>query len=364
MDFVDQVKIYVKAGDGGNGVRSFRREKHVPHGGPDGGDGGNGGDVILEATERLSTLLDLQFQQHHVAKDGGNGEGSNRHGRSAPPRIIRVPVGTIGKHVETDEVLADLTEDGQQTIVAQGGRGGRGNARFATPTNRVPTRSDPGTPGEQRWLQLELKLLADVGLVGYPNAGKSTLIAAISHARPKIADYPFTTLVPNLGVVSVDEGQSFVVADIPGLIEGAHEGKGLGFQFLRHIERTTYLMFLVDISESVTVDPVESLQALRKELKLYNPDLAKKPYAVAATKLDIAGKGKNLNKLETYCKKRHLRLFPISAVAGVGLKPLIRFLGQTVNECRSKVTTNVVGEEFTSSRSKRAGVKPAPTGKP
>ena len=362
MDFVDQVKIYVKAGDGGNGVRSFRREKHVPHGGPDGGDGGNGGDVILEATERLSTLLDLQFQQHHVAKDGGNGEGSNRHGRSAPPRIIRVPVGTIGKHVETDEVLADLTEDGQQTIVAQGGRGGRGNARFATPTNRVPTRSDPGTPGEQRWLQLELKLLADVGLVGYPNAGKSTLIAAISHARPKIADYPFTTLVPNLGVVSVDEGQSFVVADIPGLIEGAHEGKGLGFQFLRHIERTTYLMFLVDISESVTVDPVESLQALRKELKLYNPDLAKKPYAVAATKLDIAGKGKNLNKLETYCKKRHLRLFPTSAVAGVGLKPLIHHLGTQVAKLRTPL--KVVGEEFTSSRSKRAGVKPAPTGKP
>ena len=327
MDFVDQVKIYVKAGDGGNGCRSFRREKHVPHGGPDGGDGGNGGDVILEATERLSTLLDLQFQQHHVAKDGGNGEGSNRHGRSAPPHIIRVPVGTIGKHVETDEVLADLTEDGQQTIVAQGGRGGRGNARFATSTNRVPTRS---------WLQLELKLLADVGLVGYPNAGKSTLIAAISHARPKIADYPFTTLVPNLGVVSVDEDQSFVVADIPGLIEGAHEGKGLGFQFLRHIERTTYLMFLVDISEGVTVDPVENLQALRKELKLYNPDLAKKPYAVAATKLDIAGNGKNLNKLETYCKKRHLRLFPISAVAGVGLKPLIRFLGKAVQECRHK----------------------------
>jgi GTPase len=336
VDFVDQAKIYVKAGDGGNGVRSFRREKHVPHGGPDGGDGGNGGDVILEATDRLSTLLDLQFQQHHVAKDGGNGEGSNRHGRSAPVHLIRVPVGTTAKDIETDKILADLTEDGQQAIVAQGGRGGRGNARFATPTNRVPTRSDPGTPGEKRWLQLELKLLADVGLVGYPNAGKSTLIAAISHARPKIADYPFTTLVPNLGVVSVDEDQSFVVADIPGLIEGAHEGKGLGFQFLRHIERTTYLMFLVDISEGVAVDPVESLQALRKELKLYNPDLAKKPYAVAATKLDIAGDGKNLKKLQTDCKKRHLRFFPISAVAGAGLKPLIRFLGKAVQECRRK----------------------------
>ena len=334
MDFVDQVKIYVKAGDGGNGVRSFRREKHVPRGGPDGGDGGNGGDIVLEATERLSTLLDLQYQQHHVAKDGGNGEGSNRHGRSAPPLIIRVPVGTIAKDVETDEILGDLTEDGQQAIVAQGGRGGRGNARFATPTNRVPTRCDPGTPGEEHWLQLELKLLADVGLVGYPNAGKSTLIAAISHARPKIADYPFTTLVPNLGVVSVDDDQSFVVADIPGLIEGAHEGKGLGFQFLRHIERTTYLMFLVDVSEGVPVDPVESLQTLRQELKLYNPELAKKPYAVAATKLDIAGDGKNLKKLQTYCQKRGWRFFPISAVASVGLKPLIRHLGKVVKECR------------------------------
>jgi len=334
MDFVDQVKIYVKAGDGGNGVRSFRREKHVPRGGPDGGDGGNGGDIVLEATERLSTLLDLQYQQHHVAKDGGNGEGNNRHGRSAPPLIIRVPVGTMAKDVETDEVLADLTEDGQQAIVAQGGCGGRGNARFATPTNRVPTRCDPGTPGEEHWLQLELKLLADVGLVGYPNAGKSTLIAAISHARPKIADYPFTTLVPNLGVVSVDDDQSFVVADIPGLIEGAHEGKGLGFQFLRHIERTTYLMFLVDVSEGVPVDPVESLQTLRQELKLYNPELAKKPYAVAATKLDIAGDGKNLKKLQTYCQKRGWRFFPISAVASVGLKPLIRHLGKVVKECR------------------------------
>ena len=334
MDFVDQVKIYVKAGDGGSGVRSFRREKHVPRGGPDGGDGGNGGDIVLEATERLSTLLDLQYQQHHVAKDGGNGEGNNRHGRSAPPFIIRVPVGTIAKDVETDEILADLTEDGQQAIVAQGGRGGRGNAHFATPTNRVPTRSDPGTPGEEHWLQLELKLLADVGLVGYPNAGKSTLIAAISHARPKIADYPFTTMVPNLGVVSVDDDQSFVVADIPGLIEGAHEGKGLGFQFLRHIERTTYLMFLVDVSEGVSVDPVESLQTLRTELKLYNPELAKKPYAVAATKLDIAGEGKNLKKLQTYCEKRGWRFFPISAVASVGLKPLIRHLGKVVKECR------------------------------
>jgi len=341
VDFVDQVKIYVKAGDGGNGVRSFRREKHVPCGGPDGGDGGHGGDVVLEATERMSTLLDLQFQQHHIAKGGGHGEGGNRHGRSAPSHVIRVPVGTIARELDTDDVLADLTEDGQRAIIAHAGRGGRGNARFASSTNRVPTKCEPGTRGEEHWLQLELKLLADVGLVGYPNAGKSTLIGAISAARPKIADYPFTTLVPNLGVVAVNEDQSFVIADVPGLIEGAHEGKGLGFQFLRHIERTSYLMFLVDVSEGVTLDPVESLQTLRQELKLYNPDLAKKPFAVAATKLDVAGDCKNLKKLEAHCRRRRLRLFPISAVTGAGLRPLIRFLGEQVAKLRTPLKASV-----------------------
>src|SRR5437867_8823376 len=334
--FVDEVRIFVKAGRGGDGACSFRREKYVPHGGPDGGDGGNGGTVIVVASRRLTTLLDLRYQQHYQAKPGGPGEGSNRHGRTAPDVIIRVPIGTVIADDTTGEVLADLTAEGQTQVVARGGRGGRGNAQFATSTNRVPTHTEPGTAGEERCLRLELKLLADIGLVGLPNAGKSTLIAAISSARPKIADYPFTTLIPNLGVVRWGEDGSFVVADIPGLIEGANEGKGLGFQFLRHIERTSYLMFLVDISEGVTVDPVENLQALRKEMKLYNPDLAKKPYAVAATKLDIADQGKNLNKLETYCKKRHLRLFPISAVAGVGLKPLIRHLGKVVHECRRK----------------------------
>jgi GTP-binding protein len=336
MDFVDQVKIYVKAGDGGNGVRSFRREKHVPYGGPDGGDGGHGGDVVLEATERMSTLLDLQFQQHHIAKDGGHGEGNNRHGRSAPTLTIRVPVGTIAKDFETGEILADLTEDGQQEIIAKAGHGGRGNARFASSTNRVPTKCEPGQPGVERWVQLELKLLADVGLVGFPNAGKSTLIGAISAARPKIADYPFTTLTPNLGVVAVNEDRHFVVADVPGLIEGAHEGKGLGFQFLRHLERTSYLLHLVDVSESATLDPVESLQTLRQELKLYNPAFAKKPFAVAATKLDVAGDCNNLKKLEAHCRRRRLRMFPISAVTGAGLKPLVRFLGEVVQKCRHK----------------------------
>jgi GTP-binding protein len=333
--FVDQAKIYVKGGEGGDGCRSFRREKHVPHGGPDGGDGGNGGDVILEATTRMSTLLDFQFQQHYVAKDGGNGEGSNRHGRSAPPLVIRVPMGTVARDIETDEVLADLTEDGQQETVALGGPGGRGNARFTTSTNQVPTKREPGNHGETRWVLLELKLLADVGLVGFPNAGKSTMISAISAARPKIADYPFTTLVPNLGVVAVKEGQSFVVADVPGLIEGAHEGKGLGFQFLRHLERTSYLLYLVDISEGVTADPVATLETLRQELKLYNPELAEKPFGVAATKLDIAGEGKNLKKLEAYCRRRKLPLFPISAATGAGLRPVIRHLGSQVAKLKT-----------------------------
>jgi len=358
--FVDQAKIYVKGGEGGDGCRSFRREKHVPHGGPDGGDGGNGGDVILEATTRMSTLLDFQFQQHYVAKDGGNGEGSNRHGRSAPPLVIRVPMGTVARDIETEEVLADLTAEGQQETLALGGPGGRGNARFATSTNQVPTKREPGNHGEKRWVLLELKLLADVGLVGFPNAGKSTMISAISAARPKIADYPFTTLVPNLGVVAVKEGQSFVVADVPGLIEGAHEGKGLGFQFLRHLERTSYLLYLVDISEGVAADPVDTLETLRQELKLYNPELAEKPFGVAATKLDIAGEGRNLKKLEAYCRRHKLPIFPISAVTGAGVKQLIRHLGKVVQESQHKVS-KVVGEEFTSPRIKRAGVKPAPT---
>ncbi len=341
VDFVDQVKIYVKAGDGGNGVRSFRREKHVPYGGPDGGDGGHGGDIVLEATERMSTLLDLQFQQHHIAKDGGHGEGHNRHGRSAPTLTIRVPVGTLAKDFDTTEILADLTEDGQQAIIAHAGHGGRGNARFASSTNRVPTKCEPGRPGVERWVQLELKLLADVGLVGFPNAGKSTLISVISAARPKIADYPFTTLTPNLGVVAVNEDQRFVVADVPGLIEGAHEGKGLGVQFLRHLERTSYLLFLVDVGEGTTEDPVESLHTLRQELKLYNPDLAKKPFAVAGTKLDVAGDGKNLKKLDAHCRRRRLRLFPISAVTGAGLKPLVRFLGEQVAKLRIPLKVSV-----------------------
>ena len=337
--FVDQVRIFVKAGRGGDGARSFRREKYVPHGGPDGGDGGHGGNVVFEASRQLTTLLDLRYQQQYVAKNGGKGSGSHRHGKTAQDVVIRVPVGTLIMDDETGETLADLTEDGQSHTIAHGGRGGRGNSHFATSTNRVPLRFEPGTPGEERWLQLELKLLADVGFVGFPNAGKSTLIAAVSAARPKIANYPFTTLEPNLGVVSWTDERSFVVADIPGLIEGAHEGKGLGFQFLRHIERTLFLLHLVDIGEWAAEDPVTSFEVMRQELASYNVALQEKPFAVVGTKLDVKGNGERLLRLEHYCRNRGMSFFAISAVTREGISLLVQFLGTTVDSLRTGCET-------------------------
>jgi GTP-binding protein len=336
--FVDEVKIFVKAGRGGNGACSFRREKYVPRGGPDGGDGGNGGDVVMTASRRLTTLLDLRYQQQYEAKDGGPGGGSRSHGKTAPDVVIPVPLGTIVKDDQTGEILADLTGEGQSHVVARGGRGGRGNSHFATPTVQVPTRADPGGPGEERWLHLELKLLADVGLVGFPNAGKSTLIAAISAARPKIADYPFTTLVPNLGVVSWGEDSSFVVADIPGLIEGAHEGKGLGTQFLRHIERTSFLLHLVDISEWAD-DPVTSFETLRGELASYDAVLKARPFAVVGTKLDIKGNGRQLEALKAFCKKKRIKFFAISSATREGLDTLVRYVGERVATLRAACET-------------------------
>jgi GTP-binding protein len=337
--FVDEVRIFVKAGRGGDGVSSFRREKYVPHGGPDGGDGGDGGSVVMVASRRLTTLLDLRYQQQYQAKGGGPGQGSNRHGRTAPDIMIQVPIGTVIVDDETGELLADLTREEQSCIVACGGRGGRGNARFATSTNRVPTRFEPGAPGEERWLRLELKLLADVGLVGFPNAGKSTLIAAVSSAHPKIADYPFTTLTPNLGVVPWGNDHSFVVADIPGLIEGAHEGKGLGLQFLRHIERTSFLLHLVDISEWASEDPVTSFEVLRKELASYDASLKAKPFAVVGTKLDIKGNEQRLEQLRAYCKKRRLRFFAVSSVTREGLETLVSFVGKQVERVPCATTS-------------------------
>ncbi len=332
--FVDEVRIFVKAGRGGDGVCSFRREKFVPHGGPDGGDGGDGGNVILLASQRLTTLLDLRYQQHYQAEAGRPGEGSNRHGKTAEDVTIPVPVGTVVFDEATNELLADLVTDGDAYIAATGGRGGRGNSHFATSTNRVPTRCEPGTPGEERWLRLELKLLADIGLVGFPNAGKSTLIAAISSARPKIADYPFTTLTPNLGVVRVGEDRSLVVADIPGLIEGAHEGKGLGFQFLRHLERTSFLLHLVDVSEWAPEEPVTSFEVMRHELAAYDGSLAARPFAVVGTKMDIQGSGTRVASLRAYCKQRRMKFLPISAVTREGLDELVRYVGRRVEALR------------------------------
>jgi GTP-binding protein len=333
--FVDEARIVVKAGRGGDGVCSFRREMFVPRGGPDGGDGGNGGDVVFTASHRLTTLLDLRYQQHYEAEDGKPGGGSNCTGRRGKSVTVTLPVGTVVYDDHTGDILADLVTDGESVTITHGGKGGRGNSHFATSTNRVPTHFEHGTEGEGRELRLELKLLADIGLVGFPNAGKSTLIAAISAARPKIADYPFTTLVPNLGVVRYGEDRSFVVADIPGLIEGAHEGKGLGIQFLRHIERTSLLLHLIDVSEWATEDPVAGFDVMRNELASYDASLAKRPFAVIATKIDVAGAGARLKSLQAFCKRRRIHCLPISAATREGLTDLITFVGQQVEQLRT-----------------------------
>src|ERR1700719_4153901 len=295
--FIDEVKILVKAGDGGNGCLAFRREKFVPRGGPSGGDGGRGGDITMVASQHYNTLLHFRFNPEHTAQRGRHGEGSNRSGREGDSIELPVPVGTIVYDAETGEMLPDLTAAGDRFLVARGGRGGRGNQHFATPTHQAPTEHEPGHPGEAKHLRLELKLLADVGLVGFPNAGKSTLISRISAARPKIADYPFTTLEPNLGVVSVDDS-TFVVADIPGLIEGAHLGHGLGVQFLRHIERTRLLVHLVDVSEITGRDPAEDFRVVMGELSVFPKDLFRKPMLVVATKLDSAQDPERVNSLK------------------------------------------------------------------
>jgi GTP-binding protein len=323
--FVDEAKIRVKAGDGGNGCMAFRREKFVPRGGPSGGDGGRGGDVIMESSERHNTLVHFRFNPEYKAERGRHGEGSNCTGREGENVILKVPVGTIVYDELTGELVHDFSHPDERVVVARGGRGGRGNAQFATSTHQAPREHEEGRPGEERDLRLELKLLADIGLVGYPNAGKSTLISRISAAKPKIADYPFTTLQPNLGVVVVgdpSEDVSFVVADIPGLIEGASGGAGLGTQFLKHIERTRLLVHLVDVSDaSGRPDPVEDYEVITRELASFGAGLDTKPTIVAASKIDAANKDK-LAKLERYCKRKKLDLIPISAVTGEGIEEL------------------------------------------
>jgi GTP-binding protein len=331
--FVDEAKIRVKAGDGGNGCLAFRREKFVPRGGPSGGDGGHGGDVIMESSERHNTLVHFRFNPEYQAERGRHGEGSNKTGRDGESIVLKVPVGTIVYDELAGELVHDFSYPNERVVVARGGRGGRGNARFATSTHQAPREHEEGRPGEERELRLELKLLADVGLVGYPNAGKSTLIARISAARPKIADYPFTTLQPNLGVVAVGEppdDTSFVVADIPGLIEGASQGAGLGTQFLKHIERTRFLAHLVDVSDaSGRPDPVMDYEIVNGELANFGGGLDTKPTIVIASKMDIVNKDK-LAKLKRYCKRKKLELFAISAVTGEGVDELKWAMAKTV----------------------------------
>ncbi|MEW5952267.1 MAG: GTPase ObgE [Bacillota bacterium] len=320
--FYDRAKIFVKGGDGGNGCVAFRREKYVPEGGPSGGDGGRGGDVVFRADEGLRTLMDFRYRRHYKAGRGAHGMGKNMHGRSGGDLVVRVPAGTVVKFADTAEVLADLVEHGSEYIVARGGRGGRGNARFATSQNKAPTMAENGEPGEERWLDLELKLLADVGLVGFPNAGKSTLIASVSAAKPKIADYPFTTLTPNLGVVRVGEGSSFVMADIPGLIEGAHTGAGLGHEFLRHVERTRLLIHVIDMGGAGGRDPVEDYRIINRELELYSPRLARRPQLVAANKMDLPEAAEHLMRLREEIGGDR-EIFAVSAATGEGLQELV-----------------------------------------
>lgn len=324
MKFVDQVRIFVKAGDGGDGAVAFRREKYVEKGGPSGGDGGDGGSVVFVADPQLTTLLDYRYQQHYRAQSGQHGMGNDRNGRKGEDLTLKVPVGTLVKVADSGEVLADLTTPGQTFIAARGGRGGLGNMNFATSTRQTPRFAEEGKPGEERTLVLELKLLADVGLVGFPNAGKSTLISRISRARPKIADYPFTTLVPNLGMVQYKDGLSFVVADIPGLIEGTAEGAGLGHQFLRHVERCRVLVHLVDLAApGDDREPVRDYEVINAELKKYSQKLAKKPQIVAATKMDLPEAQEKLAAFTAAMKRKKRQVVAISAVTGEGLPKLL-----------------------------------------
>jgi GTP-binding protein len=320
--FIDEAKIFVKAGDGGNGCLAFRREKYVPRGGPSGGDGGRGGDVYMVSSEHANTLLRFRFNPEHQAQRGRHGEGSNRTGHDGTSIDLEVPVGTVVYDEQTGEKLYDFTHAGERFLVARGGRGGKGNARFTTSTHQAPTEHTPGKTGDERRLRLELKLLADAGLVGFPNAGKSTLISRVSAARPKIADYPFTTLEPNLGVVKLDDFRSFVVADIPGLIEGAHLGHGLGVQFLRHIERTKLLVHLVDVSDATGRDPVEDFETVMRELASFSEDLPKKPMLVVASKMDAAQGPERVASLKRLAAERGLPYFEISSVTGLGLDAL------------------------------------------
>ena len=331
MKFIDEAKIYVKAGDGGRGCVSFRREKFVPRGGPDGGDGGKGGDVVVRASSGRQTLLDLKYRQHHVVKHGGHGQGSNKTGKNSEDIEIPVPVGTIILDADTGEMLADLTADGDSFIVAKGGIGGRGNARFATSTNQAPRYAQPGIKGEERSIRLELKLLADVGIIGLPNVGKSTFISKVSAARPKIADYPFTTLVPNLGVVKFGNLETFVIADIPGLIKGAHEGMGMGIQFLRHVERTSVLLHILDISNESYISAWHDYETVNHELACFSPMLIEKPQVVAINKIDLLITRERIKKDIDIFEKKGVKVLAFSAVTGEGVSSVVNEITKRLN---------------------------------
>jgi GTP-binding protein len=339
--FVDEAKIFVKAGNGGNGCVAFRREKFVPRGGPSGGDGGSGGSIYLEANPNDNTLLRYRYNREFKADRGRHGEGSNCTGHSGADMILQVPVGTLVFDDQTGETIADLAVPGQRVVIVHGGRGGRGNQHFAKPWHQAPREHEEGHPGEERRLRLELRLLADVGLVGFPNAGKSTLISVISAARPKIANYPFTTLEPNLGVVNADGGtgahgtelgRTFVVADLPGLIEGAHEGAGLGIRFLRHVERTRLLVHLIDTSDGNDADPVRAFEIISGELRAFSESLAEKPMIVVATKLDATGDRTRLEALRDFCRERGIKFHAISAATGEGVRDLVRSMADALEK--------------------------------
>jgi GTP-binding protein len=338
--FIDEANIFVRAGDGGRGCVSFRREKFVPKGGPDGGDGGKGGDVVLRADRNLSTLLDFRYKRRYLAERGEHGRGSDQKGRDGRDCVIRVPLGTVVRSMDSGDTLADLVAPEWDFIAAHGGRGGRGNARFKSPTRQAPRYAQPGEPGEARWLSLELKLLADVGLMGLPNAGKSTLLARISAARPKIAAYPFTTLVPQLGIVRLRDDRSCVVADIPGIIEGAHAGKGLGHQFLRHIERTRLLLHLVDITAAGADDPLESFETVNRELRSYASQLLAKPQVVVATKMDVPSAKQVWEPFQSAMAALGWQVIAISAVTGEGIGTLLDEIDRALIPVRSVIQSN------------------------